>query len=89
MEFDAKIIETIKGALDASSNGEAVDPKLLNMLDKNNLDYRMNDLGFDSLQVMEFCIFIEISTGIEIDVPTLLTCATMRDLAALLKEKSG
>ena len=86
--MNATSLDIIKRALAAAEFGEEPDDALLEALQNGNLDYPIEDLEYDSLQTMEFCISIELSTGAQFTEAVFSNCKTLTDVATWLADQS-
>ena len=50
----------------AARYGAALSPSITESIGAGDSSLRLDQLGFDSLAWMEFCIFVELETGLEL-----------------------
>jgi acyl carrier protein len=68
-------------AVTAAQNGIAPTKKVTSAIKAGGSDVRLDDLGFDSLGQMEFCISIELQTGAELTPDLLFDLSTLADVS--------
>lgn len=69
-------------ALAAARHGTPPDAALAGRIARGDLDVALEDLRFDSLAVMEFCIAVELETGAELTPDLMAGMARLSDVAA-------
>ena len=77
--------EVILEAVTAAQAGFPPDDALVTAIAKGGAAIQLEDLGFDSLAWMEFCISIELATGAELTPDHLEDCGTLADIAARIE----
>ncbi|MEM1114176.1 MAG: acyl carrier protein [Pseudomonadota bacterium] len=79
------LIDVLLEALTAAAYGDEPDAELIQQLQTGPADIQLEDLEFDSLAVMEFCISVELNTGVELTPDHLEQCKTMADVVAFIE----
>lgn len=77
---------TLHQALDAGFFGQPFPKDLSRKLATGALDHPLDGLGFDSLAWMEFCISVELNTGMELTPVMITEMRTLADIADWLNE---
>lgn len=73
-------------ALEAGYFGEAVPPGVVAAVQSGDANYALDELQFDSLAWMEFCISVELQTGRELSPLTIEDMTLLSELEAWLAE---
>ncbi len=78
----------IFNAIGAASFGAPLDPALADAV-RSGRKIKLDDLGFDSLAWMEFCIAVELQTRLELLTSDIEAMATLGEIEDWLRERVG
>ncbi len=78
----------VLNAMSAASFGAPLDPGLAELV-RTGREVVLDDLGFDSLAWMEFCIAVELQTRLELLTSDIETMATLGEIEEWLRERTG
>jgi acyl carrier protein len=70
-QFDAVVVNAIRAC-----SLPSVDSNTTNSDDASLLTHGFDELGFDSLSYMEFCISVHLNTGVEMDIDKVQSLKT-------------
>ena len=72
-------------AVTAARAGFAPEEDLAAAILRGGATVRLADLNYDSLAWMEFCISVELNTGVELTPDHLVQCESLADVSALIE----
>ena len=72
--------DLLQRACVAARYGSALPSSILGSIDKGDPSLTLDQLGFDSLAWMEFCIFLELETGLELTPTRIHEMSLVRDI---------
>ncbi len=78
----------VLNAMAAASFGAPLNPALAEAI-RNGQKVMLDDLGFDSLAWMEFCIAVELQTRLELLTSDIEAMATLGEIEDWLRERAG
>lgn len=77
---------TLQQAMEAGRFGQPVPQAVQDAIASGRLDLPLKSLGFDSLAWMEFCISIELNTGIELTPAEIAEMTSLAEIALRLED---
>lgn len=78
----------VLNAMGAANFGSPVDPDLADLV-RSGQEVVLDDLGYDSLAWMEFCIAVELQTRLELLTSDIEAMATLGEVEDWLRERTG
>jgi acyl carrier protein len=84
----ASLRHLIASAIVAGRHGRPLGENMARRLNEPGGDLPLDDLGFDSLAWMEFCISVELASGLELTPADIAGMTTLSDVETWIARRS-